>query len=635
MNNKKNILKTYWGFDEFRDLQEEIIDTVLGGNDCVALLPTGGGKSLCYQVPALLLPGLTIVVSPLISLMQDQVFHLKQKGVEADFLSSGLKQNEVEEILSAAEKGAIKLLYLSPERLQSKQFKDALPYLNLSLIAVDEAHCISQWGHDFRPEYLQINSIRKVWKNTPIIALTASATEKVLTDIRQQLQLENAHTFKKSFERANINYLVQYSENKNQFIVQHFLRNKQCGIIYCRSRRRTEELSLLLKQNNINAAAYHAGLPRGTRDLVQASWMKDEVPVIVATTAFGMGIDKPGVRTVIHFDAPEHLEAYYQETGRAGRDGEQSEAIALYNFSDIEKLENSTEQYFPPTEYLRKVYQCVCDFLQIPTGTELRDYFDFDLNRFLINFKLEAVPATHALRILAQEGLWTLSESVFRPATVQFIADRQVLDDINARYPMEALVSTGLLRLFTGIFHYPAIVNTFLLARHLNMKKEDVERTLIQLHRMNIIVYEQAKEGPQLYFHHYRVPGKDLILNLNRINTLRENHRYRSEKMIAFLQNKNQCFNKLLLEYFDEESPDSCNHCNYCLGKKNQNVDIRNLPTTIIHLLKLEQTLSLNELIFRLGTESAQTTALIRAMIDNQIITLTEEGELTLTKPGA
>ena len=630
MDQARSILKKYWGFDEFRDLQENIILTASEGKDCIALLPTGGGKSLCYQVPALMTDGLTLVVSPLISLMQDQVAQLKEKEISAEYLHGGLSFSEVEKLLLAAEKRAIKLLYVSPERLQSKQFKDALPYLNLSLIAVDEAHCISQWGHDFRPEYLQINELRKVWKNTPIMALTASATQEVLSDIQEQLQMESASVFKKSFRRDNIFYQVRYSENKHQFIVQYFLKNLSCGIVYCRSRRKTEELATLLQQNNISSIAYHAGMPKEQRSEAQENWMRNRVSVIVATTAFGMGIDKPDVRSVLHFDAPEHLESYYQETGRAGRDGQASTAICLFNLGDIERLENSTRIYYPPEAYLRKIYQAICDFLQIASGTEPDQYFDFDLSRFISNFKLEALPAAHALRLLAQEGLWTLSESLFRPATVQFLAERHTIDDINQRYPILALVTTGLLRLFSGIYHYPATIHLLSLARHLHMKKEDVEIALQQLHQMGIINYQRAKEGPQLYFHHYRVPSQELLLNHQRIKRLRYNHQRRTDAMIGFLNNKNQCLNHIMLQYFGESAPIECTHCSVCMEQHETSLKPSDLKKQIILALQSHKALSLNELLNLAGSDTAQTTILIRMMIEEKLLSLDEEGNISI-----
>lgn len=630
MNEKQSILKKHWQFDQFRPLQVDIIDAILEGKDTVALLPTGGGKSLCYQIPALLLDGLTIVVSPLISLMQDQVAQLKNKGISVEYLHGGLKHNDVVSLLADAEKGAFKLLYVSPERIQSKQFKESLPYLNVSLIAVDEAHCISQWGHDFRPEYLQIQSLRAVWKTTPILAVTASATQAVLEDIQEQLALKNVALFRKSFRRENIFYKVHFCEDKYQYIIRHFTKEPQCGIVYCRSRKKTEELALLLQQNNISAAAYHAGMPKENRNETQENWMNNKVAIIVATTAFGMGIDKPDVRSVIHLDAPEHLEAYYQETGRAGRDRAAAKAITLFHFNDIQRLENSTQLYYPPEAYLRKIYQAVCDYLQIAIGTEPNEYFDFDLNRFIVNFKLDALPAAHALKLLAQENLWTLSESLFRPATVQFLADRQILDDINKRYPLVSLVSTGLLRLYSGIYHYPSTVHILSLARHLRMKKEDVIMALRQLHQMNIIDFQEAKEGPQLYFHHYRVNSQQLILNHKRIKRLRDNHQRRTDAMIGFLNNKTKCLNQILLEYFDEEANNKCNHCWVCLSEKTANINPIQLQQQIVLALQTHSALPLNELLYLLGQDGGSTTQLIRNMIEKELLYLDEEGNISL-----
>lgn len=630
MNTKQSILKQYWQIEQFRPLQEDIIDTVLAGKDCIALLPTGGGKSLCYQIPALLLDGLTLVISPLISLMQDQVAQLDKKGIPAVYLHSGLKQNEVIQIFQDAEKGAFKLLYISPERINSKQFENFLPYLNVSLIAVDEAHCISQWGHDFRPEYLNIKNLKDVWSNTPILALTASATQDVLLDIQEHLKIQKAIIFKKSFRRENIFYEVLYSENKYQYIVQHFLKYSGSGIVYCRSRRKTEELALLLQQNKISAAAYHAGMSKENRIEHQEAWMHNKVKVMVATTAFGMGIDKPDVRTVIHIDAPEHLESYYQETGRAGRDGNEAQAITLYNYADIERLEKSTALYFPPENYLRKVYQAVCDYLQIAIGSEPNEYFDFDLSRFIHYFKFEALPAAHALKLLAQDGLWTLSDSLFRPATVQFITQRQYIDDIHQRYPLLALVSTGLLRLFSGIYHYPCTIHIISLAQHLKMKKEDVVIALQQLHQMNIIDYQEAKEGPQLYFHHYRVASQDLILNHQRIKRLRDNHQRRTDAMIRFLNTQTECLNQLMLSYFDEETTSECSHCSICNTKHQKTIKPVQLKEQILVAVQTHKTVTLNELLYLLGTDSSTSTPIIRKMIEMRQLMLDEEGNISI-----
>lgn len=635
MSRAADILKQYWGYDAFRELQESIIDTVLQGNDCIALLPTGGGKSLCYQIPAMLLDGLTLVVSPLISLMQDQVQRLKEQGIRAEYLHSGLTQQQVKGILAEAEKSDLQMLYVSPERLQNRIFRQALPYLKIALIAVDEAHCISQWGHDFRPEYLQIRALREQGFKAPIMALTATATAKVLQDIQIQLGIREAAVFRKSFSRPNIHYTIHYTENKLGDIVQFFRRTEHCSIIYCRSRRRTQEISKLLQENGVNAAAFHAGLPREQKQAVQQSWMNNETRVIVATTAFGMGIDKPDVRTVLHFETPENPEAYYQETGRAGRDGEASRAILLYNKQDLQKLSEAVSLHFPPEDYLRKIYQYVCDFLQIPTGVELDDYYEFDLETFLKNFKLESVPATHSLRLLAQEGLWSLNDAIFRPAAVQVIAARNTLDQVQEQYPRLSVLITGLLRLYTGIFHYPVPINSFGLARKLQLRKDDVETMLLQLHAMNLIEYKPAHSGPMIHVHHYRVPARDLIIDHKRIARLRENEAERSRSMTELLQNTTICVNKLLLTYFDEQAPENCGHCFVCTGKGRHAKQELPLSERIGQLLLEKKDLTIAELLEALPDEDAtETVETVRRLSDAGKIVMDEWGRLQL-KPAS
>lgn len=629
MSRAADILRQYWGYDRFRELQKPIIDTVLQGSDCIALLPTGGGKSLCYQVPAMMLDGLTLVISPLISLMQDQVQRLHQLGIPAEYIHSGLSQQQVNSILDEAEKGAIRLLYVSPERLRNRVFLQALPYLKISLIAVDEAHCISQWGHDFRPEYLQIRQLREQGHKAPIMALTASATAKVLEDIQMQLGIRQAAVFRKSFARPNIHYTIHYTENKIGDIVRFFRHTQHCSIIYCRSRRRTQEISSILQQNGVSAAAYHAGLPREQKQAVQQAWMKDEVRVIVATTAFGMGIDKADVRTVLHFETPENPEAYYQETGRAGRDGAESRAILLYNKQDLQKLEQSVALHFPPEDYLRKIYQYVCDFLQIPTGTELDNYYEFDLESFLKNFKLESVPATHALRLLGQEGLWSLNDAVFRPATVQIIASRNTLDQVQEQYPRLSVLITGMLRLYTGIFHYPVPINSFGLARKLQLKKDDVETMLLQLHAMNLLEYKPAHSGPMIHVHHYRVPARDLIIDHKRIARLRENEAERSRSMTQLLQNRDRCVNQLLLHYFNEPTEEYCGHCFVCTAKKQKAKVQAPLAERICEILRKQNGMTVAELLEGLPDDApADVIETLRRLSDAGTLLTDEWGHL-------
>ncbi len=566
MPTPEEILQQYWGYDGFRPMQRDIIVSVVNGSDTLALLPTGGGKSLCYQVPALMMEGVCLVVSPLIALMQDQVQRLKTLGVAAECIYSGMNYRQVKAILEGTRDGDYKLLYISPERLQTAMFREYMYHFDLSLVAVDEAHCVSQWGHDFRPDYLKISELRKLFTKAPFLALTATATRDIEADVCNQLRLVQPAIFRQSFARNNIFFRVSYSENKQADTL--YMLGDACSIVYCRSRKQTEMIGNSLQQQGLEAAVYHAGLVKEKRTKAQERWMNNEAPVMVATTAFGMGIDKPDVRTVVHYDAPEHLEAWYQEAGRAGRDGLKSLAVTFYNSTDIRRLEESTELLFPPEAYLRRVYQSVAEYLQIPTGTEPHRYYPFDLIEFAKRFSLAPNQAIHALKLLEREGLWTLTEAVYSPSTVQFITDRHVLDQLASVHPTLRYISVGLLRLFNSIFFYPTPVREAAVARQLKVKQAELVQALETLHKMEIIEYNKTGEGPQLFFHHGRVDSQHLVLDLNRIHTLRKRHEVRTEAMIGFLNNDSTCRERYVLQYFGEKADRDCGHCDICFGKR-------------------------------------------------------------------
>jgi ATP-dependent DNA helicase RecQ len=580
----EQILKQYWGYDAFRPLQRDIIGSILAGNDTLALLPTGGGKSLCYQVPALVNNGLCIVVSPLIALMQDQVSRLQELDVPAVCIYSGMHYNEVKQVLRNAVEGEYKMLYVSPERLQTRLFKDYMEEMEVTMVAVDEAHCISQWGHDFRPAYLEIATIRESFPRIPVLALTATATIDVQQDIAKQLRMKAPAIFSKSFARDNIFYDVAYSENKDHDTISKL--GAASGIVYCRSRKQTESVGRFLNHNNIGAAVYHAGLTRELREEAQALWMNNTAPIMVATTAFGMGIDKPDVRTVVHYDAPEHLEAYYQEAGRAGRDGKPSLALGLYNSADIHRLQESTAIQYPPEAYLRQVYQAVVEYLQIPTSAQPDRYFPFDLADFCNKFKLRAVHAIHALKLLEQEGLWTMTEAVYSPATVLFTADRHVLDGLEQYNARLGYVSVGLLRMYNSIFHFPTQIRETAIARQLRMQKEEVIRSIKQLAAMGVLEYSQPGDGPQLFFHHYRVDSRHLVIDTKRINLLRKKHEERTEAMIAFLENRVVCREQILLKYFGEPAGADCGHCDVCRNRQRPRISQKQLREDIHAMIK-------------------------------------------------
>lgn len=630
MATPEQILHEYWGYTGFRPLQKEIITSVLNNKDTLALLPTGGGKSVCYQVPAMVQEGMCLVISPLVALMQDQVSRLTEMEIPAAALHSGMSYNNVKKTLEDAMRGAYKLLYVSPERLQTGLFNDYIGDLDLNLIAVDEAHCVSQWGHDFRPSYLKIVDIREAQPHTPMLALTASATVPVREDVVKQLRLQEPAIFKQSSARNNIFYEVRYSENKNGYTLKH-TDTGNCSIVYCRSRKQTEAISKYLTQHNIPATAYHAGMTKERREEAQAMWMSNTLPVMAATTAFGMGIDKPDVRMVLHYDAPEHLEAYYQEAGRAGRDGSPSNALLLYNSTDIKRLQESTAIQFPPEEYLRRVYQAVVEYLQIPIGAEPDHYYPFDLYDFSQKFGLQATPAMYALKLLEQEGLWTMTDAVYNPATIQFMADRYTLDDLGRVNGRLHYVSVGLLRMYNTIFHYPTTVREGAIARQLKMPMAEVIHALDQMHQMELLNYNKPTTGPQFFFHHYRVDSRHLIINLKRIHVLRHWHETRTNAMISFLENTSQCRERILLHYFGEETQKDCGHCDVCATKQHKNINAKDLKAAILNAIKEKGIIPLDVLVQNYtGHTKNDAITIIRGMIDEGALMMDAQRRISI-----
>jgi ATP-dependent DNA helicase RecQ len=611
----EHILKQYWGYDSFRPLQKDIISSILE-RDTLALLPTGGGKSLCYQVPALLKDGFCLVISPLIALMQDQVGRLKQLDIAAECIHSGMSYHEVKRMLDSAMRGAFKLLYVSPERLQTTLFKDYLPEFELNMVAIDEAHCISQWGHDFRPDYLKIAGLKETFPDVPFLALTATATADVQDDMIKQLRLHDPAVFKQSFARDNIFYDVRYSENKPGDTLKNV--DTHCSIIYCRSRKQAEAVSRYVEHAGIAAAAYHAGMKQELRESAREQWMSGQSPVMAATTAFGMGIDKPNVRMVLHYDAPEYPEAYFQEAGRAGRDGKPSVALALYNSTDIKRLRESTELQYPTEAYLRQVYQAVVEYLQIPIGAQPDQYFPFDLYDFCKKFSLQPMQAIHALKLLEQQNLWTMTDAVYRPATIQFLTDRHTLDDLARVHPELGYVTVGLLRMYNSIFYFPTPVRESAIARQLKMKMAELLPLLQRLHKMEILQYNKPSDGPQLFFHHYRVDSRHLLLDLNRIHRLRMRHEARTQAMIGFLENKTVCRERLLLDYFGEQPEKDCGHCDVCRDKQLSLINTKQLEAELLHKIRQQKSISVDTLTAQYPAAlSHEIRDIIRDLADN------------------
>jgi ATP-dependent DNA helicase RecQ len=566
MTDPVSILKQYWGFDHFRPLQEDIIDAVLSGKDALALLPTGGGKSICYQVPALAQPGLCLVISPLIALMKDQVENLKAKGIPALAIYSGQSRAQIRQTLENAAYGEYKLLYVSPERLSTDLFREYLPALGVSLIAVDEAHCISQWGYDFRPSYLKIAALRQELPNTPVLALTASATREVQEDICTRLQFEGHEVFMQSYERRNLSYSAFKVEAKPAKLVDIVRKVPGTSIIYCRSRKRTLEIASLLQMHGVSAQAYHAGLEAEERAKRQQEWIDDKVQVMVCTNAFGMGIDKPGVRLVIHADLPDCLENYYQEAGRAGRDGKKAYAVLLWTEANLTELATLHETRYPSLEQIRTVYSALVNYLQVPRHYGEEQDYPFAFEPFIRNFKLNATVALHALKALEADGWIYLNEKNFNPPTVVFTCDKEQLRVFAAAHPETERLITTLLRTYEGILHYPAYISENLLARLLQTSEDEIRKGLKLLHSFSVIRYTAQDTRPRIIFREGRPAVEDLTLNLKEYNLRKDAFIKRTEKMISYVRT-GSCRSTYINEYFGDKTP-ACGRCDVCLAAR-------------------------------------------------------------------
>lgn len=553
-------------------MQEEIIESVLGGDDTLALLPTGGGKSICYQVPALMMNGLCLVISPLIALMQDQVNSLEQKGIPAVALHSGLAYYEVKKILQQATHGDFTFLYLSPERLETALFKEYLPALNVSLVVVDEAHCVSQWGYDFRPPYLRIAKLREELPGIPMIAVTASATPVVQEDILLQLKLQQANVFRQSFDRPNISYscfCVDSKINKLQEVLNNV---PGSSIVYCSSRKQTKELAHLLALQNIQADYYHAGLSQEQRTQKQEAWIQNRVRVMVCTNAFGMGIDKADVRSVVHYDIPDCLENYYQEAGRAGRDGKRSYAVLIYQPDNLDNLRSLPGKRFPPVPEIKRVYQALADYLQIPVGAGETQYFDFDLPEFVKNFKLDSLLVINTLKVLEQEGHISFSENIFLPSQVNFNTTREAIEQFERSHPETENLIRYLLRTYEGIFDNRVSVHEKQLAWLCRLSTEEVQQQLLRLQSFGIIEYLPQKDTPQIHFLLNRAPARYLQINQDRYLERKQQFTERVENMIRYLLLPEQCRSRYISNYFGDTGSKDCGSCDNCLTRKRKSI---------------------------------------------------------------
>ncbi len=568
MSTPLQVLKEYWGYDSFRPLQAEIIQSIIAGKDTLALLPTGGGKSICFQVPALVLDGVAIVISPLIALMKDQVENLRNVGIRAEAIYSGMHIRDIDRLLDNCVYGGVDLLYLSPERLLNTMVIERIKRMKVNILAVDEAHCISQWGYDFRPSYLKIAEIRAfLSKGTPILALTATATPEVAKDIQEKLSFKEGSLFQGSFIRDNLSYSIAYVKQKEEKMVEILRNVKGTAIVYARNRRLTKELAELLRKHKINADYYHAGLEMKVRSNKQDAWKSGKTRVMVSTNAFGMGIDKSNVRAVIHMDLPESLEAYYQEAGRAGRDGLKSYAVLLYNKGDRENLTYIHDISFPSMTVLRQTYAALSNFYQLGVGTPEGASFEFDIVKFVKTYKLQIVQTLQAIRVLGQEGWLVLSESFYLPSSMMFKVDREVVYDYLLKNPnVENLLKT-LLRSAQGqAFLNFVDLNESSIANFLNISVAKLQQQVQYIAKAGIIDYRPQTDNPRITFLRERVPVDNLSIDLVAFNFRKNRMHERITKSIQYADNKS-CRSLLLVHYFGEKSDKTCGICDVCLGR--------------------------------------------------------------------
>lgn len=614
--NPIDVLREYWGYESFRPKQEDIVNAALEGRDVLAILPTGGGKSVCFQVPAMMREGIAIVVTPLIALMKDQVQNLSRRGIKALCVNAGMGRREVELTLNNAAYGDFKFLYVSPERLGTSLFRNYVQEMNVNFIVVDEAHCISQWGYDFRPDYLQIGKLREI-VDAPVIALTATATPEVAEDIMDRLGFEDKLLIKSGFERPNLSYIVRECEDKLGQLLNICMNVDGTGIVYVRSRKKTEELAAFLASNGISSSFYHAGLGPDSRADRQERWKKDDIRVMVCTNAFGMGIDKPDVRFVVHFDLPDSPEAYFQEAGRGGRDGKRSFAILLWNATDIKRLRQIATVSFPSLDYIEDIYHKVHIFYEIPYDTGAGRQLKFDLDEFCRHFKLQRQAAYYSIVYIERTGHWTLSEDVDISTKVQVCVDRNDLYDIEFPDPKMAPLLELMMRRYTGLFSYPVPVDEDYLAGSIGVPVPMFRQLLYKLSLEHVIRYIPNDHATVLFLHHERLRPKNVNLNPERYDLLKGSSHNRMQKMIDYVSEEDTCRSSYLLEYFGQKESKDCGTCDVC--RKGVKPMKRDVEQEIMSFINEEcgGRYSLNAVMRRFGGERPDDCpGILRRLID-------------------
>lgn len=627
----EDILHKYWGYNEFRPTQRTIIESVLSGHDTLALMPTGGGKSLTYQIPALASEGVCIVVTPLIALMKDQVDQLRQRGISAVAVHSGMDSRRIEIALDNCTYGDVKLLYIAPERLETDAFRVRLRRMNVSIIAVDEAHCISQWGYDFRPSYLRIAEIREHIPNATVLALTASATDLVAQDIMHHLKFKQENIIRSSFARPNLSYVVRNTDDKLYHILRVIRNVEGSGIIYMRTREGCEKLTEQLREEGINANFYHAGLPAMERSLRQDDWREGRTRIIVATNAFGMGIDKADVRFVIHNSMCDSLEAYYQEAGRAGRDGKRSYALLLYGSQDSDRIAENFKSEFPPIADIKRIYELVCNDLQVALGDGLGASFAFNVYKFCHKNHIPYRIVCNAIKILELNNIMSMLDEQDNPAKLMFCCSRDYLYKLNVGGNEMDRMLDAILRLYNGLFTHFRTIDELSIATKSGLSPERVHELLKTLWRMHIIRYIPAAHSPMIYFLSERLSTKDIYIAPE---TYR--HRYdlgleRFKSMLDYVQNSTRCRSTIIEEYFGEKSAKECGVCDICLGKKPKVFDYKNIDKRIIELIS-NNSLTMKDVVAKIDDDIDMITSRIDKMLQEGKISISISGKLKINE---
>lgn len=624
-----SILKQYWGYDEFRALQGDIIRSIAAGKDTLGLMPTGGGKSLTFQVPTMAMDGICIVVTPLIALMKDQVENLKKRGITAAAIFSGMTHNEIMMTLDNAVFEAYKFLYVSPERLATPIFMEKIKQANVCMIAVDESHCISQWGYDFRPSYLRIADIREILPGVPVLALTATATPEVVDDIQKQLHFSEPNVFQKSFNRSNLAYVVRTVENKDENLLKILSAVPGTSVVYVRNRKRTKEIADFLNVNGISAENFHAGLKNDTKDAKQGRWKSGETRVIVSTNAFGMGIDKAEVRTVVHMDLPDSLEAYFQEAGRAGRDEQKAYAVLLYNQGDAVKMRKRVSDSFPGKEMVVKVYEALGNYLQIGVGSGLDAVFAFDIGDFCTRFKLPILTTYSSLKLLQQAGYIELTDEQDSSSRLLFTVGKDDLYKLKHDAEQERLIHI-LLRSYTGLFTDLAAISEDIIAKRLDWTRDKVYDMLVAMSKEHVIQYIPRKKTPFLTFVREREATERVFLTKESYDDRRERYISRVKNVLDYAQEENICRSQVLLAYFGEKNTKACGKCDLCLKKKETEVstdDFDRIKLAVLQALSTQE-LTINALVKLIPFKEPKVLQVIRFMVDNGQIVETDTMKL-------